>query len=67
MKEHVYTVKGIHCTSCVALISESVEGVAGVAGVDVDRSAERVVVSGDGFDDDAVRGALAATGYEASP
>ena len=65
MTEKTYTVKGIHCQSCVANISETVGAVDGVAAVDVDRDGERVLVRGDAFQDTAVRDAIAATGYAA--
>lgn len=66
MTESTYTVRGIHCQSCVANITETVGAVAGVEAVEVDRQAERVVVRGESFDDAAVRQAIAATGYEAA-
>lgn len=65
MGEKTYTVKGMHCQSCVANVSESVSEVTGVAGVDVDLATEKVVVKGD-FDDTAVREAIAAAGYQAA-
>lgn len=66
MSEVTYTVRGIHCRSCVANIQETVGGVSGVQSVEVDREGERVVVRGEAFDDAAVRTAIASTGYEAA-
>ena len=66
MSEKAYTVKGMHCQSCVANVSESISEVSGVAKVDVDLEAEKVVVQGDDFDDSAVRSAIAAAGYQAA-
>lgn len=66
MNEQTYTVKGMHCQSCVANVSESVAEVTGVSGVDVDLAADKVVVRGDSFDDAAVREAIAAAGYQAA-
>ena len=66
MSEKTYTVKGMHCQSCVANVSESISDVTGVTKVDVDLEAEKVVVQGDGFDDGAVRGAIEAAGYQAA-
>ena len=66
MTEVIYTVKGIHCQSCVDNISEQVGGLDGVEAVEVDREAERVVVRGEGFDDASVRAAIQAAGYEAA-
>lgn len=66
MSEVTYTVKGIHCQSCVDNISGEVGDLAGVQSVQVDREADRVVVRGDGFDDASVRAAIQAAGYEAA-
>ena len=66
MSEKTYTVKGMHCQSCVANVSESVSEVTGVSAVDVDLAADKVAVSGEGFDDAAVREAIAAAGYQAA-
>lgn len=66
MSETIYTVRGIHCQSCVANISESVDAVDGVSAVEVDLEAEKVVVRGERFDDATVRAAIATTGYEAA-
>ncbi|MDQ3620002.1 MAG: heavy-metal-associated domain-containing protein [Actinomycetota bacterium] len=66
MSEVTYTVKGIHCQSCVDNISGEVGDLAGVQSVQVDREADRVVVHGDGFDDASVRAAIQAAGYEAA-
>ena len=66
MSEQTYTVKGMHCQSCVANVSESVTEVEGVAAVEVDLDSEKVVVKGEGFEDSAVREAIAAAGYQAA-
>jgi copper chaperone CopZ len=66
MEEVTYTVKGIHCQSCVDNIHGEVSALSGVSGVEVNREAEQVVVHGDGFDDASVRKAIAAAGYEAA-
>jgi copper chaperone len=66
MSETVYTVRGIHCQSCVANIKETVGGVSGVQLVEVDLAGETVVVRGESFDDDAIRAAIASTGYQAA-
>lgn len=66
MSEKTYIVKGMHCQSCVANVSESITDVDGVTDVAVDLGAEKVVVQGDGFDDTAVRNAIAAAGYQAA-
>ena len=64
MNEQAYTVKGMHCQSCVANVNEAVSEVTGVSVVDVDLAAEKVVVKGDGFDDHAVREAISTAGYQ---
>ena len=64
MIEQTYTVKGMHCQSCVANVSESVAEVSGVEDVKVDLDSEKVVVRGEGLDDSVVREAIAAAGYQ---
>jgi copper chaperone CopZ len=64
MNEAIFTVKGIHCQSCVANIKEAVTELDGVAQVDVDVPGEKVTVRG-AVDDGAVREAIASAGYEA--
>ena len=59
-----YAVKGMSCTHCVVAVTEEVEQVPGVTGVDVDLEAGRVLVQGEGFSDDAIRGAVDQAGYE---
>ncbi len=66
MSQETYAVKGMHCQGCVANVTESVAGVGGVAAVEVDLDSEKVVVKGEGFDDSAVREAIAAAGYRAA-
>lgn len=66
MSEKVYTVNGIHCQSCVSNISEAVGAVEGVSGVNVDPSADKVVVTGEQFDDGKVRAAIESAGYQAA-
>jgi copper ion binding protein len=64
--KHTYTVTGMTCAHCVASVREEVAEVPGVASVDVDLASGSVMVSGDGFTDEAVRGAVAEAGYEVS-
>jgi len=59
-----YTVKGMTCDHCALSVTEEVEQVTGVTGIDVDVASGRVVVRGDGFSDDAIRGAVDEAGYE---
>lgn len=59
-----YEVRGMTCEHCRASVREEVAEVAGVDEVAVDLASGRVVVRGDGFDDGAVREAVAEAGYE---
>jgi copper chaperone len=62
--ETTYTVIGMTCDHCVLSVREEVEEVDGVTAVDVDLPSGRVVVSGAGVDDAAVRAAVEEAGYE---
>ena len=62
--ETIYTVNGMTCDHCVLSVREEVEEVDGVTAVDVDLPSGRVVVSGAGVDDAAVRAAVEEAGYE---
>jgi len=66
MSTTTYTVTGMTCGHCVSSVKEEVGEVAGVTGVDVDLETGRVDVSGDSFDDAAVRAAVKEAGYEVS-
>jgi copper chaperone len=59
-----YTVEGMTCSHCVLSVREEVSEVPGVRAVDVDLASGRLTVTGSGLDDDAVRDAVAAAGYE---
>jgi copper chaperone len=60
----IYSVPGISCEHCRTAITGEVGAVAGVSAVDVDLGARRVTVSGAGYDDAAVRGAIDLAGYD---
>jgi copper chaperone len=62
--ETTYTVIGMTCDHCVLSVREEVEEVDGVTAVDVDLPSGRVVVSGAGVDEAAVRAAVEEAGYE---
>ena len=62
--ETTYTVNGMTCDHCVLSVREEVEEVGGVTAVDVDLPTGRMVVSGGGVDDAAVRSAVEEAGYE---
>ena len=62
--ETTYTVNGMTCGHCVLSVREEVGEVDGVTAVDVELSSGRMVVSGHGIDDAAVRAAVEEAGYE---
>ena len=62
-ESRVYSVVGMTCSHCVASVREEVSEVGGVRDVDVDLDAGRLIVSGDGFDDEAVKTAVEEAGY----
>ena len=59
-----YTITGMTCHHCVLSVREEVAEVAGIADVDVDLASGRLTVTGDGYDDGAIRAAVADAGYE---
>lgn len=64
--ESTYIVEGMTCGHCTAAVEEEVSSVTGVESVAADLESKRVVVSGDGFDDGAVRAAIHEAGYAAA-
>lgn len=64
--EKTYTVQNMACGHCELSVREEVEEVAGVSSVHTDRATGALVVLGEDVDDDAVRAAVAAAGYEAA-
>ena len=63
-ESRAFSVVGMTCSHCVASIREQVAEVGGVRDVDVDLNAGRLVVSGAGFDDEAVKTAVEEAGYQ---
>jgi copper chaperone len=59
-----YVVPGMSCGHCRAAITEELANLAGVASVEVDLDAKRVRVAGAALDDEAVRAAIDAAGYD---
>lgn len=59
-----YTVSGMTCQHCVASVREEISEIAEVDTVDVDLETGQVTVSGTGFSDGEVRGAVEEAGYE---
>ena len=58
-----YTVSGMTCAHCAVSVREEVSEVDGVDSVEVSLASGRMVVSGQGFSDDAVRAAVEEAGY----
>jgi copper chaperone len=52
------------CAHCIASVREEVSEVAGVSGVDVELESGRLIVTGEGFGDEAVAAAVGDAGYE---
>ena len=63
MSDRTYTVTGMTCDHCVRSVEEEVGEVEGVQAVEVELASGLLTVSGEGFSDDAVRGAVAEAGY----
>jgi copper chaperone len=61
-----YTVPAMHCGHCERAVKEEVSAVAGVSEIAVDLDTKVVTVTGQAFDDAAVRAAIAEAGYEAA-
>jgi copper chaperone len=62
-----YTVQGMTCSHCVLSVREEVAEVEGVSTVDVDLASGRLTVAGQSINDEAIRAAVAAAGYEVAP
>ena len=63
MATRTYTVEGMTCSHCVAVITASVVKLSGVTQVDVNLGSTTLTVVGDQVNDDAVATAVAAAGY----
>ena len=59
-----YAITGMTCGHCVMSVREEVSEVHGIDTVDVDLTSGRMTITGTGYDDGAVRGAVAEAGYE---
>jgi copper chaperone len=64
LEARAFTVEGMTCAHCVLSVREEVSAVPGVSAVDVDLASGRMTVSGEQFDEHAVRAAVAEAGYE---
>lgn len=58
------TVHGMTCSSCASKVSAAVGQVAGVTGTEVDLATGTLRARGADVDQDAVRGAITAIGYQ---
>jgi copper chaperone len=59
-----FTVQGMTCAHCVATVQETASAVPGVEVASANLGLGLLTVAGEGFDDDAIRTALAAAGYQ---
>ena len=66
MEQRTYTVTGMTCGHCEMSVREEVSEVAGVQDVEVSHETGRLVVSGDGLSDEAVKAAVEEAGYAVS-
>ena len=65
--EKTYNVTGMTCGHCELSVREEVEELAGVESAQADHTTGRLIVRGEGVDDDAVRAAVTEAGYEIAP
>ncbi len=63
MTTQTYVVSGMTCAHCVGSVNSEVGNIAGVQAVEVDLATGRVTVTGEGFTDEEVRGAVDEAGY----
>ena len=63
MEQRTYSVTGMTCGHCEMSVREEVGEVAGVQAVEVSHETGRLVVSGEGVSDDAVKAAVEEAGY----
>jgi copper chaperone CopZ len=60
-----YTVSGLHCSGCVASVSEEVQEIPGVQNVDlVLETGALTITTAEPVDEDAVKAAVAEAGYQ---
>jgi copper chaperone CopZ len=60
----VYTISGMTCDHCIISVTEEVAEIPFVDAISVDLDSGVLRVTGEGFTDDAVRGAVSEAGYE---
>jgi copper chaperone len=60
-----YSISGMTCQHCVTSVREEVSEVAGIDGIDIDLASGRMTITGNGYDDAAIRAAVAEAGYAA--
>lgn len=63
-----YSIKGMHCSSCVKVIERSLKKIDGVISANVNYASEKAVVEAeDTVKDDEIMGSVSKVGYEAKP
>jgi copper chaperone len=63
-EQRTYNVTGMTCEHCVAAVNTGLSELSGVSAVEVDLSSGVVVLRGSAIDNEAVRGAVRAVGYD---
>jgi copper chaperone len=61
-----YIVPAMYCGHCERAVKEEVSAVVGVSDVAVDLETKTVTITGESFEDTAVRAAIEEAGYEAA-
>ena len=61
-----YSISGMTCQHCVMSVREEVCEVAGVDGIDIDLASGRMTITGNGYEDAAIRAAVEEAGYAAA-
>jgi copper chaperone len=59
-----YTVQGMTCGNCAGKVTAAVTEIPGVSGTDIDIATGTLTVSGDSYNDAAVRTAIVEAGYQ---
>jgi copper chaperone len=59
-----YSISGMTCQHCVMSVREEVGEVAGVGAIDIDLASGRMTITGSGYEDAAIRAAVAEAGYD---
>ena len=62
---NTYTVSGLHCSGCVATVSEEVQEIPGVQNVELElETGALTITTAEPVDDDAIKAAVEEAGYQ---